>query len=246
MPDKYDAIGRGYTGPRQPDPRIAGTIAAALGDAQRIVNIGAGSGAYEPAGRDLMAVEPSAEMIRQRPPTAYPAVQASAEDLPFADNSYDAGMAVLTVHHWSDQARGLRELRRVTRGPVVLVTFDPAHSGNWLDGYIPGLRQLDAGQMPPMDFYARWLGAVAITPLLIPHDCLDGFLYSYWRRPECYLDPHLRDAISSFHALGGCEQELALLARDLASGDWDAQFGALRSCVELDVGYRLVVASGPG
>lgn len=244
MPDKYDTIGRGYTGPRQPDPRIAAVIAAALGYAHRIVNVGAGSGSYEPAGRDLVAVEPSAEMIRQRPPHAYPAVQAGAEALPFADNSFDAAMAVLTVHHWADQARGLREMRRVARGALVLVTFDPAHRGNWLDDYIPGLRKLDEGQMPPMDFYARWLGEVAISPLLVPHDCRDGFLYAYWRRPECYLDPARRAAISSFHALGGCAQELGVLARDLESGEWDAKYGALRSRDEMDLGYRLVVSRG--
>jgi SAM-dependent methyltransferase len=244
MPDKYDTIGRGYTGPRQPDPRIAAVISAALGNAHRIVNVGAGSGSYEPAGRDLVAVEPSAEMIGQRPPGAYRAVQASAEALPFADNSFDAAMAVLTVHHWADQAQGLRELRRVSSGPVVLVTFDPGHRGNWLDDYIPALRQLDAGQMPPLDLYARWLGAIDVSPLMIPHDCRDGFLYAYWRRPECYLDPQLRAAISSFHALGGCEGELALLAQEFSSGVWGKKYGAVKAHDAMDMGYRLVVARG--
>ena len=146
----YDTIGVDYANLRKPDLRIAAQIEAALGPAQTVLNVGAGAGSYEPRDREVTAVEPSLEMIRQRPTAAAPVVQASAESLPFADGAFDAAMAILTIHHWSDIAQGLAELRRVTRGPVVLLTFDPAHRGNWLADYFPELIDLDERVMPPM------------------------------------------------------------------------------------------------
>lgn len=239
----YDTIGIDYARLRQPDPRIAARIEAALGDARTVLNVGAGGGSYEPDDREVTALEPSAEMIRQRPPGSAPVVQGSAEALPFPDKSFDAVMAVLTIHHWSDQRGGLAELRRVSRGPVVIVTYDPAFRGFWLaDDYLPGLTALDDAAMPPLDLYSEVLGAAQISPLPIPHDCRDGFLCAYWRRPAAYLDPRLRAAMSSFHALGDVSAEIARLEADLQSGAWEARRGGLLGLEELDLGYRLVVA----
>ena len=241
MITRYDRIGIDYAGLRKPDPRIAGAIARALGPARTVLNVGAGAGSYEPADRQITAVEPSIEMIRQRPASAAPVVQGRAEDLPFGDDSFDAAMAVLTVHHWSDQARGLREMRRVTRGPIVVLTYDPAFRGFWLADYIPELVDLDEAQMPRMSDYEEWLGPIGISPVPVPHDCTDGFLCAYWRRPAAYLDPRIRSAISSFHALGDVSEPLGRLERDLASGAWGRHHSGLLNMDECDCGYRLVV-----
>jgi SAM-dependent methyltransferase len=241
MAAKYDSIGIEYAALRRPDPRIAAQIAAALGPARTVLNVGAGAGSYEPADRTLTALEPSAEMIRQRPAGAAPAVQGHAENLPFADQSFDAAMAVLTVHHWTDQMRGLAEMRRVARGPVVILTYDPEFRDNWLLEYLPELAALDDAQMPPLSLYAAALGPVTITPVLIPHDCTDGFLAAYWRRPAAYLDPRIRAAMSSFHAIGDVSAALGRLAEDIDSGAWDQRHGALRALDSRDCGYRLVV-----
>ncbi|MFS4438256.1 class I SAM-dependent methyltransferase [Paracoccaceae bacterium GXU_MW_L88] len=242
MAAHYDSIGVNYAQLRKPDPRIGAQIHAALGDAKTILNVGAGSGSYEPEDRAVTAVEPSAEMIRQRPEGATPALQASAENLPFDDNSFDAAMAILTIHHWTDQPKGLREMRRVTRGPIVLLTYDPAFRDFWLLDYLPQLAALDDAQMPPLTAYQDWLGDVEINPVMIPHDCYDGFLSAYWRRPEAYLDPRIRAAMSSFHAIGDVSAEMAKLARDLESGAWHESYGALMQRDSADVGYRLVIA----
>lgn len=167
-------------------------------------------------------------------------MQAHAEHLPFADDTFDAAMAILTIHHWADKAKGLAEMRRVTRGPAVLLTFDPSHRGCWLTDYIPQLVALDEAQMPPMDFYAAQLGPVEISPVPVPGDCTDGFLYAWWRRPEAYLDPRIRRGSSSFWTLEGVEQGLADLAADLESGTWRERYGHLLDLDELDAGYRLV------
>lgn len=238
---RYDTIGINYADLRVPDPRIASVIARALRPARSIINVGAGTGSYEPTGRDVTAVEPSIEMIRKRRQQAGAVVQACAEALPFEDKAFDAAMAILTIHHWPDKPAGLREVQRVTRGRIVLLTFDPAQRP-WLTDYLPELAQLDEDQMPAMADYARWLGPVRIEPLLVPHDCTDGFLYAYWRRPEAYLDPRIRSGSSSFWALRGLEAGLARLADDLQSGTWDQRYGDLRRRQAYDAGYRLVVA----
>jgi SAM-dependent methyltransferase len=182
-------------------------------------------------------------MIRQRPAAASRAVQGVAEALPFPDRSFDAAMAVLTVHHWTDQGRGLGEMRRVSRGPVVLLTFDPGHRDNWLLDYFPGLASLDDEQMPLLSDYERHLGPVEISPVPVPHDCCDGFLYAYWRRPAAYLDPRIRKGISSFWALDAVDHGLERLARDLDNGEWARRYGALLDRDQIDAGYRLVVAN---
>lgn len=237
----YDTIGLNYQDLRRPDPRIAAVIDAALGNARTVVNVGAGTGSYEPAHRQVTAVEPSAAMIAKRACGAAKAVQASAEELPFADDAFDAAMAVLTIHHWPDKSAGLRELRRVTRGPIVLLTFDPA-SRPWLTDYLPELAALDEANMPALSDYARWLGPVRIAPVPVPHDCSDGFLYAYWRRPAAYLDPVIRSGSSSFWALPNLDEGLSRLEADLRSGAWQARHAELLDAETYDAGYRLVIA----
>lgn len=242
MSAKYDVIGINYAELRKPDARIAQVIESALGSAQTVLNVGAGTGSYEPTDRSVIAVEPSREMIRKRSPAAAAAVQASAGDLPFDDRRFDASMAILTLHHWPDKEAGLREMRRVTRGRIVLLTFDPSHRP-WLTDYLPELAALDEGQMPAMSCYARWLGSVEITPVPVPHDCSDGLLYAYWRRPAAYLDARIRSGSSSFWALGNAaETGLQTLRRDLDSGAWARRYADLLTRDEYDAGYRLVVA----
>lgn len=236
----YDTIGINYSDLRKPDPRIAATISAALGPARTVLNVGAGTGSYEPADRLVTAVEPSLEMIRQRPLDAAPVIQGRAEDLPFDDASFDASMAILTIHHWVDKARGLAELRRVTRGPVVLLTFDPAYRGAWLNDYFPELVLLDKGQMPRMTDYEAWLGPVRVSPVPVPHDCMDGFLYAYWRRPTAYLDERIRSGMSSFWRINHLERGLRSLADDLESEAWRRRYFNLLSLDVYDAGYRLV------
>lgn len=240
---RYDTIGVNYAALRQPDPRIAAAVACALGNAHTIINVGAGTGSYEPEGRMVTAVEPSAAMIAKRTRPAAAVIQAEAEALPFPDKAFDAAMAIHTVHHWSDKQAGLAEMRRVTRGRIVLLTFDPAQRP-WLTDYLPALAELDAAIMPAMADYAAWAGDVEITPLLVPHDCSDGFLYAYWRRPEAYLDARIRSGSSSFWALDGLEAGLARLDADLASGVWEARYGLLHGVEAYDAGYRLVIAKG--
>jgi len=241
MSAKYDRIGINYAELRKPDRRIAKIIDSALGSARTVLNVGAGTGSYEPADRSVVAVEPSQEMIRKRNPAAAEAIQASAEDLPFDDKAFDASMAILTIHHWPDKEAGLREMRRATRGRLVLLTFDPSRRP-WLTDYLPELAALDEAQMPAMSDYERWLGPVRITPVLVPHDCSDGFLYAYWRRPAAYLDPHLRSGSSSFWAIGNAEAGLQDLRRDLETGAWQRRYAGLLALDEYDAGYRLVLA----
>ena len=242
MAARYDSIGINYTELRKPDPRIAAAIEEALGDAETVLNVGAGAGSYEPLNRQVTAIEPSTEMIQKRSPNAAPVIQASAEALPFDDMSFDASMAILTIHHWTDKLAGLREMRRVTRGRIVLLTFDPA-SRPWLTDYLPELASLDEQQMPTMSDYERWLGPVQVKPVLVPHDCADGFLYAYWRRPAAYLDERVRSGSSSFWTINNVEAGLDRLREDLASGEWERRYGHLLTLPSYDAGYRLVVAN---
>jgi SAM-dependent methyltransferase len=238
---KYDAIGSGYARRRQPDPRIAAMIVDALGDARSVVNVGAGTGSYEPADRVVQAVEPSEVMIAQRAKDAPPCVQASAEGLPFAADAFDAAMAILTIHHWSDWRAGLREMRRVARQRVVLLTFDVEAPEFWLTrDYFPALSALDREIMPRLDAMTGELGAFRAAPVPIPHDCVDGFLGAYWRRPEVYLDPVARGSMSSFARIDA-EDGLKRLARDVESGAWAERYGDLLKLDAFDVGYRLLV-----
>ena len=244
-PPVFDRIGSAYTRARRPDPRIMAAIGAALGDVRTLVNVGAGAGAYEPPDRPVVAVEPSRAMIEQRPTGAAPCIQAVAERLPFRDRAVDASLAVLTIHHWTDQAAGLAELRRVARRRVVLLTWDPDSRGEfWLTTeYFPEILDLDLPRFPSMAALERSLGAIRAIPVPIPHDCQDGFLGAFWRRPEAYLDPAVRGAISGFSLLDPehVRRGMARLADDLRSGSWEARHAALRERESLDLGYRLVV-----
>lgn len=245
----YDTIGQGYARQRRPDPRIARRLHDALGPAASVLNVGAGTGSYEPADRAAAAVEPSRVMLEQRPRGAAPAVQARAEALPFAAGSFDAVMAVLTLHHWADAVGGLAECARVARQRVVLLTVDPDATAFWLvEDYLPEFMALDRAQLPPIRSVADAFGAdarVAVEPVPVPHDCIDGFLGAFWRRPAAYLDPAVQAAISSFSLVPGAARKLERLRADLASGAWQARHGALLERDELDIGYRIVIAELP-
>ena len=228
---------------RREEPRIAARIRAALGDARTVLNVGAGTGAYEPGDLEVTAVEPSEVMIAQRPEGAAPVVRAHAEQLPFEDGSFDAAMAVLSDHHWDDHEHGLAEMRRVARR-VVLFTWDPATAREtWVvSEYFPCFVEL----IPPgyrLEMTLERLGGGRIEPVPIPHDCVDGFFHAYWRRPEAYLDASVRAGISAFALMDqGCvEQGLRRLAADLESGAWRRRHADLLERDELDAGYRLVV-----
>jgi SAM-dependent methyltransferase len=243
----YDAIGRTYTATRGTDSRIAARIWAALGDARTVVNVGAGTGSYEPPDHAVTAVEPSAVMIAQRPPGAAPSVQASAEALPFADASFDAAMAVLTLHHWSDWRAGCAELRRVARDRVVVFSWDPTYVGRmWLGPeYFPQHSQEDVVGFPALADQAAALAAeVEVVP--IPWDCADGFFSAFWRRPAAYLDPAVRAGISTLAKRSDAElaEGLARLRADLDSGAWARRHADLLERDELDLGYRLLVGAG--
>ena len=247
-PSRYDHIGVGYAGTRREDPRFAARIHAALGDARTVVNVGAGTGSYEPGDRAVIAVEPSPVMVAQRSADRASVVRASAGALPFDDASVDAAMAILTVHHWDDeQERGVRELRRVARGPVVILTYDPRVSGAmWLMAeYLPEVARLDHRIFPHPETLAAWLGGdVRVETVLIPRDTPDWMLGSFWAHPERVADPAARAATSGFarQPAAVVARVAAAVARDLASGAWDARHGHLRSLAALDVGLRLLVA----
>jgi SAM-dependent methyltransferase len=240
----YDRMGIGYRQVRRPDPRIAARIEAALGEARSVLNVGAGSGSYEPADRAVTAVEPSQVMIEQRPPGSAPVVQASAEELPFGDDSFDAAMAIITVHHWADRAAGLAEMARVARQRLAVLSFDPAPPADlWLREYFPRTLEIHGELMPPVEELAAMLGPGAIVEAIpIPRRCEDGFFCALWDRPEMQLDPEVRRASSVWHQVDAEETErgLAALRADLESGAWDERHGRLRAAAELDVGLRLL------
>jgi SAM-dependent methyltransferase len=243
----YDRIGGSYHQGRREDPRIAAAILAALGDAAPVVNVGAGTGSYEPADRPVLAVEPSTVMLGQRPPGAAPAVRAAAEALPLRDGSFGAAMGVLTVHHWTDRARGLAELRRVVRGPIVLFARDPrAVPGWWLHHYFPATKRLEASWEVRFDELARLLGGRHLETIKvpIPAECADGFNGAYWRRPRAFLDPRIWRHMSAIALIPAVDRERGVraLRDDLDSGEWDRRWGHLRALDELDLGYRVVIA----
>jgi SAM-dependent methyltransferase len=238
----YDTIGKGYANHRKPDPRIAALITEALGDAQTIINIGGGTGSYEIPGRHIAAVEPSAEMIAQRAPDALKPIKGTAENLPFPDKSFDAATAFLTTHHWTDLDKGLREMKRVARKRCVF--FDQTFDGInfWLlNDYFPEMRQT-LKTLLPLDKARAVFGELRLVPVPVPHDCTDGFMCAYWRRPEAYLDASVRKAISFFAIAQGVEEKVAMLQRDLEDGTWMRRNGHILRETEQDFGYRLVIA----
>ncbi|MEU4695696.1 class I SAM-dependent methyltransferase [Nonomuraea dietziae] len=242
----YETIGLGYSHHRRPDLRIAGQIEQALGSATTVINVGAGTGSYEPRDRQVTAVEPSTVMMRQRPPGSAPAIQGYAESLPFPNESFDAAMAILTVHHWTDPAAGLAELRRVSARQIIL-TWDPAVTARfWLvEEYLPQIFEAGAG-LASLDLVQTWLrrdGArVSVVPVPVAADCADGFLGAYWRRPHRYLDPRARAAISALASLDQhlVERAMRRLEIDLATGRWHERHHDLLDTDTLDLGYRLL------
>ncbi len=242
MQQLYDRIGQTYQPYRRPDLRIATALATALDNSASVLNVGAGTGSYEPIDREVVAAELSMTMIRQRDDTAAPVVQANSISLPFADNSFDAALAILTVHHWQDQFQGLTELSRVARDRVVVLTWDPAAAGFWLTDYFPEILAIDRVIFPGLNVFAKALGDIEVIELPIPCNCSDGFLGAYWQRPDAYLDAGIRSAISTFTRLKDIEASLQALANDLDSGVWEQRYGFLCQQKELDLGYRLVIA----
>jgi SAM-dependent methyltransferase len=246
---RYDQIGDGYSLTRREDPRIASAIRSALADARSVVNVGAGAGSYEPGDRYVIAVEPSDVMAAQRPPTIPPAVRASAAALPLRDDSVDAAMALLTIHHWDDELeRGIRELRRVARETVVILTYDPAVSGElWLMAdYLPEVAELDRRIFPTPQRLAGWLGGRTRTEVVpIARDTPDWQIGSFWAHPERVLDERARDATSGFARMDASvvERVVREVRRDLESGAWDERYGHLRELDAFDAGLRLVVGT---
>lgn len=240
----YDTIGHKYAGLRRPDHRIASAIDAALGDAKSVVNIGAGTGSYEPPGRIVIAVEPSEVMIRQRAAGAAPCLRGSAEALPLETASVDAALAVLSAHPWTNLERGLAEMARAARKRAVLLTWVPGAAPFWLtDDYFPEIAVHDRKIFPTpatlIGMLERIIGPTHMTPVPIPHDCTDGFLCSYWRRPESYLSAEVRNAMSGFARIDA-EAGLARLRADLSNGRWAERNRHLLALDRLDLGYRIV------
>jgi len=243
----YGSIACSYFSYRQPDPRIKARIERALGTAQTVLNVGAGTGSYEPDARTVTAVEPSAAMRAQRPPHLTVAIDAVAEELPFADREFDASMATFTIHQWTHLARGLSEMRRVTRGPVIILTCDPTLVQQfWLNDYAPEVLVAETRRYPSLERIRNQLGdTVQVLPVPIPIDCVDGFNEAYYARPEQLLDDRARLVCSAWSLV---PPELQVeyvehLRRDLRDGPWDARYGHLRHLAEYDGSLRLVVAA---
>lgn len=244
---RYDAIGRGYSAYRRPDSRIAAAVHIALGDARTVVNVGAGTGSYEPTDRPVIPIEPSTAMAVQRDPLLSPAVLGVAESLPLADDTADAAMALLTMHHWADLSRGLAELVRVARRRVVLLTIEvEVEASMWLfRDYVPEIVERDRRELPEIARLVKELRApTEVVTIPVPADCTDGFALSFWSRPEAVLDPGARAATSGFARMEEAREADAVsrLARDLDTGAWDRTHGHIRRLPELDVGLRLIIA----
>ncbi len=246
----YEHHGAGYALLRRPDPRIAARVHAALGASGTVLNVGAGAGSYEPADRYVLAVEPSAAMRAQRPVGAAPAVDAAAEHLPFDDDSFDAAMATLTVHQWGDVVQGLREMRRVSRGPVVVLTLDaPALQQFWLADYIPEVVAVEQARFPTIDQVTGALAGgtaeVRVDVVPVPRDCIDGFGEAFYARPEAFLRPEVRAATSGLVLTdpGAVQRGLERLENDLASGAWDRAYGHVREQAERNGALRLITAT---
>jgi ubiquinone/menaquinone biosynthesis C-methylase UbiE len=241
----YEQHGRTYARHRRADPRIAARIHAALGDARTVLNVGAGSGSYEPADRWVLAVEPSATMRAQRPADAAPVIAARAEALPFDDDAVEGAMACVTIHHWNTPAAGLAELRRVARGPVVVFTFELEHLPTWQLEYLHEGVALELPRFPPIaDVAAALGGSTRVERIPTPGDCMDGFFEAFWRRPEALLDPSIRASQSMWALLDpGVEERIVeRLAAALSSGAWDAEHGHLREQESFDGALRLVIS----
>jgi SAM-dependent methyltransferase len=243
----YHRHGSGYARRRRTDPRIARLVHGALGPARSVVNVGAGAGSYEPVDRAVVAVEPSLAMVEQRGPDAPPVARAVAQRLPLPDRSVDAAMAMVTIHQWPDPIAGLCELRRVSRGPVVILTFDPdALTTLWLAEYSPELYAAEGARYPRMGELVAALGpSTTVHAVPVPFDCVDGFTEAFYGRPEQFLDPAVRGAQSAWTFVDDADEARAIddLTDDLATGRWDDRYGHLRTQPEFIGSLRLVVGS---
>ncbi|MFF8846685.1 class I SAM-dependent methyltransferase [Streptomyces sp. NPDC015127] len=244
----YDHIGVGYSSVRRPDPRWARQIRESLGDPRTVLNVGAGAGAYEPADVQLVAVEPSLRMRAQRPPGSSPCVIGSAESLPFDDQAFDAVMAVLTVHHWSDLEAGIGELLRVaSRFAVVTYDMDVQADFWFTRDYVPEIAEAERSRVPSLDRLTELLGPCEVTELPVWHDFADGFMTAFWRRPEAYLDPETRRACSAFALTDeqAVTRGVTRLREDLASGEWNRRYADMIQRDSIDAGFRLLTGVSP-
>jgi SAM-dependent methyltransferase len=240
---RYERIGQTYGATRQTDPRIAVQIRRALGDARSVVNVGAGTGSYEPEDLEVIPIEPSETMAAQRSPDLARAVIAHAENLPLDDNSADAAMAIITVHHWDDIEAGIAEMRRVARKRVVILSFDvQTTTHSWIREYARRIREFDR-DFPTLEELDEWMGGAEITVVPSPNDCVDVFLETLIGRPELVLDPVVRANCSGFARQDPAEEAAAVerLRADLESGEWDRRYGHLREMDEHDGGLRLLI-----
>ena len=241
----YEQIGSTYASTRRADPRIAAQVSVALGEAMTVLNVGAGVGSYEPDDRFVVGLDPSATMLSQRAGGGCPAVLGRAESLPFADGTFDAAMATLTLHHWTDLAAGLAEMRRVSARQVAMVYETSAAHSPWIVDYFPACLALPhERRAPSAESLREHLNVVEIQVVQVWHDCADGFGGAYWRRPERYLDPLVQAGMSMLALLTDAERAVGTqrLSEDLASGDWIARYGHLLDLESIDLGYRLVIA----
>ncbi|MFW6263141.1 MAG: class I SAM-dependent methyltransferase [Thermotogota bacterium] len=239
---KYDVLAPDYAKYRVPDFRIEAAIRRHICAGEKVLNVGAGQGSYEPDDCAVTAIEPSREMIAQRPSLKVPALQGAAEHLPFSDTSFDVSLAILTIHHWKDIQKGLKEVKRVTRGKIVILTWNRELGNFWLPDYFPQIAGIDTDLFPSIDRLSYLLGgSTNVEVIEIPYDCTDGFMCAYWRRPEMYLDSAARNAISTFSRLGDIRSGLDRLRHDIARGIWHNKYESLLKKTSLDCGYRLVV-----
>lgn len=242
----YDALGDTYSGHRRPDPVIQAHIENELGDAKTVLNVGAGPGSYEPMSRYVVAIEPSVAMRRQRPPTHSPALIATADSIPFDDLSFDAAMAVLTIHHWPKLREGLREVRRVTKGPVVIMTFDPdAETQFWLADYLPEMTVVEKARYPSLNLIEESIGSrCRVVSVPVTLNCNDKFQVALYGRPEEFLKQEVRDSQSAWKFLpdGAESRFVEELGHDLSSGAWDEKYGHLRKQPTINCQLRLVVS----
>lgn len=239
----YDNIGNNYAVTRSTDPKVAQQLYAELQGATRIVNIGAGTGSYEPENIEVVAVEPSSVMIAQRKAGSARVEQAFAEKLPFEDHSFSHAMTVLSMHHWQDRARAFQEINRVATQKFVAITWDPKSEPFWLTrDYFPEIYEMDRRIFPDLAELSDYFDDVIMRPLVIPSDCQDGFLAAFWKRPEAYLSSQVRQAMSPFSKIQNLSQGLQMLEGDLASGAWAEKNQAILDSAYLDVGYKLISA----
>jgi SAM-dependent methyltransferase len=241
---KYDQIGINYAQKRKSDPRIAAQILNRLKGAQRILNIGAGTGSYEPQDMNLVALEPSLEMIKQRSADAHPVVQGRAEALPFDNDSFTHALTILSMHHWEDQALAFQEINRVVKEKFITVSWNPESRGFWFtQDYFPEIVEMGQDSFPSISLFEQYFEDVSVEPLLIPEDCMDGFLAAYWKRPTAYLDQNVRNSISSFSKLDHIESPLQQLEQDIQSGAWHEKNRSILDQTALDAGYIMISAS---